>query len=259
MLGAPLGHGFHGARLCSQLGESRRFKSYYPGPLSSPRGRAPRLVPVRPSAPSRLHGRGQRVIPERLSQDSAAPSRAHGTVARLLLQLPPSSCSSSSSPSPPGARAQLQLLGEQLRGRGTVTPGPLASARHGTLWAQLLPASRLRGWSGPLPPARRPRAPLPLQLLPFAACSPGVSAPRAPASPSLPGRRSHLQRLPSGLDSGWEERGRARSDYKVSALGAALRIKEGRGRGPGETRRRGWFRPKRPTRVTFSKPCAHTV
>lgn len=112
LLGAPLGHGFHGARLCSQLGESRRFKSYYPGPLSSPRGRAPRLVPVRRSAPSRLHGRGQRVIPERLSQDSAAPSRAHGTVARLLLQLPPSSCSSSSSPSPPGARAQLQLLGD---------------------------------------------------------------------------------------------------------------------------------------------------
>lgn len=80
---------------------------------------------------------------------------------------PPAATGSPGTAAAPGRR--------QLRGRGTVTPGPPASAQHPTLRAQLLAAARLRGWPGPLPPALQPRAPLPLQLHLFAACSPGVS------------------------------------------------------------------------------------
>lgn len=143
--------------------------------------------------PSRLHGRSQRVT-QRGSAGQRGPLPAHRTAVRLPLQLPPSSCGSSS---PAAARSptQLLLLGDRSCGESGLRPQSSGS-RLGTLPARLLPAAPLLSRPGPLPPVLPPRAPLPLQPLLFAACSPGVPAPRALASPSVPARRSHLLRLP---------------------------------------------------------------
>lgn len=77
------------------------------------------------------------------------------------------------------------------------------------------------------PAARSAPAPAPP---PRGVLSWGVSAPRALASPSLPGRRSHLLHLPPGLDLGREERGPSALGLQSFSSGRCSRNKRGAGR-----------------------------
>lgn len=216
--------------------------------LSFPGGCAPRLSP-RAGAPRQgcmaaVSGSSSAAQP-----GQRGPLPEHRIAVRLLLQLPPSSCSSSS-PAAARSTTQLLLLGDRSCGESRLRPQSSRS-RLGTLPAGQLPAAPLLLRPGPLPPVLPPRALLPLQLLLFAACSPGVPAPRALASPSVPARRSHLLRLPLCRTGAGSRAESARSGYKVSAPVAAQGIKEGAGSRTSETRGRGWVLPKRATPVTF--------
>lgn len=187
---------------------------------------------MRRSAPSRLHGLGQRVIPARLSQDSAAPSRAHGTAARLLLQLPPSSCSSSSSPRrhrEPGHSCRSWATAVAgTRDRDPRPPGLRSAPDPSGPAARRRSTARMAGTTSSRSPAAR-SAPAPAPPL-RGVLSRGLSAPRALASPSLPGRRSHLLRLPPGLDLSREERGPSALGLQSFSSGRCSRNKRGAGR-----------------------------
>ena len=226
-----------------------------PAPVAPSREGAPRGWSPRPSAPSRLHDcRGQRDIPARLSPGGAALSPAHGTAARLLLQLPPSSCSSSSSSRgrrgrDPGhsccswATAAAETRGCEPRSPGLGSerdsPGPAAPRRPSAP-----PAGTAASGSRAARSAPPPAPPLGCELS-------RVPAPRAPASGVFPPAGPTSCASLAGCTGAGRSAERARSGYKVPAPACALGIKGGAGP---DTQRNSWEGagpPGQPTPVTF--------
>lgn len=217
-------------------------KSCCPRPLPLP-GRA------RPEAGPRARAPRQGCMTAAVSGTS---QRGSAQAARPLLQLPPSSCSSSSR----GRRgrdpehsccswatAAAEPRGREPRSPGLVSerdsPGPAAPRRPSAP-----PAGTAASGSRAARSAPPPAPPLGCELS-------RVPAPRAPASGVFPPAGPTSCASLADCTRAGRNAGRARSGYKVPAPGCALGIKEGAGP---DTQRNSWEGagpPSQPTPVTF--------
>lgn len=160
-------------------------KSCCPCPLSFPGRRAPRLS-TRPVKAAWPRSAGH---PSAAQPGQRGPLPVHGTAVRLLLQLPPSSGSSSSSshchrePDATAAPGLLQLQGRGDAGLRPQNPWPLLAA--GSSWPaapRCSSAPTARATSSGSRAASCAPAPAP----PLRGVLSGVPAPRARASPAFP-------------------------------------------------------------------------
>lgn len=227
-------------------------------PLSFPGGRNPRPS-LRARAPRQACMAAVSGSSSAAQPGQPGPLPADRPAARLLPQLPPSSCSFfSSCRRRQGPDTVAAPWRSRLRGRGVATPDALPSAGRGTLPAGRGRSSAPTAWttSSGSPAARSAPAPAPplRSVLSRGPCSArsvpersGLQVP-PPAPPALPrwGREQGNARA-LGLQSfssrggSWNKRGGGAEDRRNSWKGV----------GPPETGNSGYF-------PSLSKPLAHT-